>query len=373
MSTVFLKDQIEPLLAWFAEHARTLPWRSDPTPYHVWLSEIMLQQTRVEAVKPYYERFLAELPDVYAFAECPEDRLLKLWEGLGYYSRVRNMKKAAGLLVTEYDGMFPTEEEKLRTLPGIGPYTAGAIASIAFGRPAPAVDGNVLRVLARLRGDERDITQPGTKRDVEGELRTLYTSFLGQTENGSSRNPGTINQALMELGALVCLPNGEPHCDVCPWQSDCITNQQGLWRRIPVKEQKRARKTEERTVLLILRGGQVALRKRPRKGLLAGLYELPNVTGHLSRQEVTGWLREQGLSPVRIEKLPKAKHIFTHVEWHMTGYRIFVRSARTGELIFETCDTVKKEYAIPAAFGEYLPYMDGAFDGQESIESHKTL
>lgn len=220
-----------PLLAWYDSGRRILPWREEPTPYHVWLSEIMLQQTRVEAVKPYYDRFLQALPDIESLAAADEEKLLKLWEGLGYYNRARNLKKAAQILVSEYGGRMPDDYEIILSLPGIGSYTAGAISSIAFGKAYPAVDGNVLRILARLRTDERDILQAGVKKSVEEELADVMPKD----------RPGDFNQALMELGAMVCIPNGAPKCDVCPWKELCRARAQGITGEFPKKAGKKPR------------------------------------------------------------------------------------------------------------------------------------
>ena len=209
MSEPFLIAQ--PLLHWFWANHRVLPFRSDPTPYHVWVSEIMLQQTRVAAAVPYYERFVQELPDIPALAACEEERLLKLWEGLGYYSRVRNLQKAARIVCEQYGGQLPGDLAALKKLPGIGDYTAGAIASIGFGVPAPAVDGNVLRVFARLYNDEGDIMQPAVKASTTQKVMAQQPAEA----------PGDFNQALMELGALVCTP-GQPDCAACPLQALCL-------------------------------------------------------------------------------------------------------------------------------------------------------
>lgn len=303
-----------PLLAWYDSGRRILPWREEPTPYHVWLSEIMLQQTRVEAVKPYYDRFLQALPDIESLAAADEEKLLKLWEGLGYYNRARNLKKAAQILVSEYGGRMPDDYEIILSLPGIGSYTAGAISSIAFGKAYPAVDGNVLRILARLRTDERDILQAGVKKSVEEELADVMPKD----------RPGDFNQALMELGAMVCIPNGAPKCDVCPWKELCRARAQGITGEFPKKAGKKPRSIEKKTILVIQDAERVALRKRPEKGLLAGLYEFPSMKGNCEEERVLAYLRELGLLPLRIRALPPAKHVFTHKEWHMTGFLIRV-------------------------------------------------
>lgn len=339
-----------PLLAWYDRGRRILPWREDPTPYHVWISEIMLQQTRVEAVKPYYDRFLQALPDIKSLAEADDEKLLKLWEGLGYYNRVRNLKKAAQLLVSEYDGRMPDDYAKILSLPGIGSYTAGAIASIAFGKPRPAVDGNVLRILSRLRADDRDILQANVKKSVEEELEDVMPAD----------RPGDFNQALMELGAMVCIPNGTPKCDVCPWKELCRARAEGRTANLPQKAKKKPRDIEEKTILVIQDGERIALRKRPEKGLLAGMYEFPSLEGYCGEERVLAYLKELGLLPLRIRKLPSAKHVFTHKEWHMKGYLVRVDElAVKGEgrkqqgFVFVDPGETRTDYPIPSAFAVY--------------------
>ena len=302
-----LEKIVEPLLEWFQGNKRALPWREDPTPYRVWVSEIMLQQTRVEAVKPYFERFTAALPDIGALAGCEEERLLKLWEGLGYYNRVRNMQTAAKAVMEGHGGQLPADYGKLLELKGIGHYTAGAIASIAYGIPVPAVDGNVLRVITRVAADSSDIMKQPFRTKVEQELLKIIPKDRASA----------FNQGLMELGATVCLPNGAPQCGNCPWQGFCEAACRGLWEEIPVKSKAKPRKIEEKTVFIIRDGEKIVLRKRPARGLLAGMYEFPNTSGHLTEEEAILWVKEQNLSPIRIQKLDPAKHIFSHVEWHM--------------------------------------------------------
>lgn len=345
----------EPLLGWYDAGRRILPWREEPTPYHVWLSEIMLQQTRVEAVKPYYDRFLRALPDVGSLAAVEEEKLLKLWEGLGYYNRARNLKKAAMQIAAEYDGVIPGEYEKLVKLPGIGSYTAGAIASIAFGEARPAVDGNVLRILSRLRADDRDILDAKVKKAVEEELAGVMPAD----------RPGDFNQALMELGAMVCIPNGAAKCGECPWGDICLARAEGRVAEFPKKAPKRPRTVEKKTVLVIQDANYVALRKRPDKGLLAGMYEFPSLEGDRDEGQVIAYLKEAGLLPIRIRKLPPARHIFTHKEWHMTGYVIRVdelahREEKRGEreFIFINPEETKTDYPIPSAFAFYAEYME---------------
>ncbi len=340
---------VAPLLEWFQKNARTLPWRESPTPYRVWVSEIMLQQTRVEAVKPYFERFLQALPDIPSLAECEEERLLKLWEGLGYYNRVRNMQAAAQTLVKEYGGKLPADYEELLKLKGIGHYTAGAIASIAYGIPVPAVDGNVFRVITRVSADDSDI--------MKQSFRTKAEQVLQEVIPKDYASP--FNQALMELGATVCLPNGAPQCRKCPWEDFCQAAKQDLWTKIPVKSKAKPRKIEEKTVFIIQDEEKIVLRKRPSRGLLAGMYEFPNTCGHLSEEEALRWLKEQNLSPIRIQKLEPAKHIFSHVEWHMTGYviRVDELSDQKGNMMFVERAESEERYPIPAAFGAYTKYM----------------
>lgn len=343
---------VEPLLTWYDSGRRVLPWREDPTPYHVWISEIMLQQTRVEAVKPYYDRFLQELPDIEKLAKVEENRLLKLWEGLGYYNRARNLKKAAEIIVIEYGGQMPERYEELIKLPGIGSYTAGAISSIAFHHAMPAVDGNVLRVLSRLRMDGRDVLDPKVKRDVEEDVMEVIPK----------KRPGDFNQALMELGAMVCVPNGMPKCELCPWNELCKAKAADRVMEFPKKAPKKSRSIEEKTILVIQDEDKVALHKRAKKGLLAGMYELPSMEGHQSADRVIEYLKSLGVQPLKIKDLPPSKHIFTHKEWHMIGYVIRVDELELmkpdKELIFVTPDETEDNYPIPSAFAAYTDFAE---------------
>ena len=344
-----LLDEIEaPLLKWYDGEHRLLPWREAPAPYHVWVSEIMLQQTRVEAVKPYYDRFMEAFPDIQALAKAEEEELLKLWEGLGYYNRVRNLNKAARLIVEHYDGQMPDAYEELLKLPGIGSYTAGAIASIAYGKKAPAVDGNVLRILSRLRLDKRDIMQPFVKKQIEEELLAAMSDV----------RPGDFNQALMELGAMVCLPNGVPKCNRCPWEKLCLAHKNGRELEFPVKSAKKKRTIEEKTVLLIQDENKAALQKRPSLGLLAGMYEFPWMEGKLTEEEVLARLKEEGLSVLHIRPVGESKHIFTHKEWHMRGYAVRVdelsREKGAGNYLYVERNEAKEKYPIPSAYAYYL-------------------
>ena len=372
-----LHPLVAPLKAWFAENARDLPWRRKPSAYHTWISEIMLQQTRVEAVKPYYERFLKALPTVRALAECPEDQYLKLWEGLGYYSRVRNLHAAAVQIMEDHQGKIPGEYAKLLKLKGIGSYTAGAIASIAYGEKVPAVDGNVLRILTRVSADETDIAKASFKKEVEEKLRRLMEEVCTDGETPAIIAPGTLNQALMELGAIVCIPNGAPLCDACPWKPFCRARKEKKIDRIPVKTKAKARRVEEKTIFLIKDQNKIAVHKRPAKGLLAGLYEYPNQPGHLSEKEALDYVRSMGYSPLRIQALPDSVHIFSHVEWHMIAYFLLVEEEafaseeqiakrKKEHLIFADARTQKEIYAQPSAFHAYKPY-----ENAETFEQDK--
>lgn len=392
-----VKEIIPYLLHWYDYNRRILPWREEPTPYHVWVSEIMLQQTRVEAVRGYYDRFLASLPDVKALAEAEEEVLLKLWEGLGYYNRVRNMQKAARILVEQYGGEMPADYEAIRSLPGIGAYTAGAIASIAFGLPFPAVDGNVLRVLSRITGSEEDIAKDKTKKAVQEELLRIMPT-----------RSGDFNQSLMELGATVCLPNGKPLCDRCPVMHLCRAFHEGRETELPIKTGKTERRIERRTVYLIACGEKILLHRREKKGLLAGLWEFPNALTEgkgVKVDELRTKLREKlenGLPndiKVTVTKGKKAKHIFSHIEWHMEGVCIQTELAEgdvpdgaeppeveevaerlfsfteglTGkekapeDAVFVTVSELRDRYAVPSAFEVYVKEILKPEEQEEEI------
>lgn len=327
------------LLPWFTRSARDLPWRADREPYHVWLSEIMLQQTRVEAVRNYYTRFLAALPDVSALAEADDALLQKLWEGLGYYTRMRNLKKCAQVIVKEHGGRFPRTPDALRALPGIGEYTAGAICSICFDLPEPAVDGNVLRVISRVCAIDEPVDAPAVRRAITQALRDIYPA--GRC--------GDFTQALMELGATVCVPNGAPRCALCPAAAFCRARESGTAALLPVKRPKKARREEHHTVLIARCGERIALRKRPETGLLAGLLELPNLPGTLTAQQALGHALTLGLSPVQLTRQTDKTHIFTHITWKMRGYHIICDHAAPGFLWL-----TPEEAALPSAFRIFL-------------------
>lgn len=330
------------LLPWYEQNRRDLPWRRDREPYHVWLSEIMLQQTRVEAVKGYYARFLAALPTVEALAAADPELCHKLWEGLGYYSRVRNLQKAAQVIVNDLGGVFPRDYAGIRALPGIGDYTAGAVGSISFELPTPAVDGNVLRVAARLRLDPRPVDQPAVKKELTAALAAIYPA--GRC--------GDFTQALMELGATVCLPGGAPRCEACPLSDLCEAHRAGAELTVPVRTAKKPRRQETMTVFLLQSPEGLALRKRPNTGLLAGLWELPHVPGLLEPEEALAQAAAWGIAVTELEQQVTRRHIFTHVEWEMRGY--FFRCGSAPGFTWATADQLAEAYALPTAFRQFL-------------------
>ena len=337
------------LLSWFAENGRPLPWRLDATPYHVWISEVMLQQTRIEAVIPHYEAVIRLMPDLTALAEMPEERLLKCWEGLGYYSRARNLQKAAKAVVASGESALPQTYAELIRLPGIGEYTAGAIASIAFGECVPAVDGNVLRVLSRLLNDDTDVLSPAGKKHFTAVARALVPQTAGQ-----------FNQAIMELGETVCLPHAAPRCTVCPLAAVCRGKRAGTAADLPVRKKPRARRVEQKTVFLLLseKEDAVLLHKRPQSGLLAGLYEFPNADGALTAEETLELLNEQGFTVYEMEKTAPAKHLFTHIEWQMSGFvaRVCARDV-SADCVWAGTEELMGRFALPSAFKPFLKIL----------------
>ena len=336
--TEILSRLPEVLLPWYEEHRRDLPWRQTKEPYCVWLSEIMLQQTRVEAVKGYYARFLEALPTVEDLARCDDDSLHKLWEGLGYYSRVRNLKKAANVILAEHGGLFPRNHAEVLALPGIGDYTAGAICSICYDDPTPAVDGNVLRVVSRLLNDPSPIDLPATKKAVTAALAEIYPSRAGD-----------FTQALMELGATLCGPNRAPDCGSCPCRGFCLGHRNGTASSLPVKAPKKEKRQEDRTVFILSCDGRYALEKRPDRGLLAGLWQFPNITGHYTTGEALAEAEKLGLRPRALYKEVTRKHIFTHIQWNMKGIYLEVKEM-AGRFHWFTAEEVNTQAALPTAF-----------------------
>lgn len=332
-----------PLVEWFEADKRLLPWREHPTPYAVWVSEIMLQQTRIEAVIPYYRRFMNELPTVRDLAAVDPDRLMKLWEGLGYYSRARNLQKAAKTIVESYGGELPADYDALLSLAGIGEYTAGAIASIAFSIPVPAVDGNVLRVIARLTASDEDIMQPAVRK----RMTALVAAIVPKDR------PGSFNQALMELGERVCVPNTMPHCEDCPVAAFCAVVGTPLAAELPVRSKKKPRRIEKKTVTVLITNetpARVLLHRRPEGGLLGGLWELPSAQGHEAPtlpldclERISDW-----------GKLPDSRHIFTHIEWHMKAAVAVVKpTALPDTYEFVDAAALSRDRALPTAFRAY--------------------
>jgi len=331
------------LLEWYWRHKRTLPWRENTEAYRVWISEIMLQQTRVEAVVEYYVRFLARFPNVVSLAQAEEEELLKYWEGLGYYSRARNLHKAAKIICEEHGGVFPSRLEEIRALPGIGEYTAGAIASIAFEQPVPAVDGNVLRVISRIVRKDRCTDDPAVKRDITAQLAEIYPE----------EHRGDFTQSLMELGATICLPNGVPKCGACPLSGLCAAHKTGEELKYPLRAEKKQRKLEKKTVLVLRCGEKIAVRKRREKGVLSGMWELPNYDGHLREQEIFVSLEKEGLTAKEIGIFFAKKHIFTHIEWQMQCCCVNCEKT-AGEYLWVTQEQLEKEIALPTAFKKVL-------------------
>ncbi len=329
------------LLPWYRKSRRELPWRQNRDPYHVWLSEIMLQQTRVEAVNGYYARFLDALPTVEALAQCDDERLHKLWEGLGYYSRVRNLKKAAQKIMEQYAGTFPAEHSRVIDLPGIGEYTAGAICAICFDAPTPAVDGNVLRLLSRLTDDPSPIDLPATKKAFTAALAAVYP-----------KEAGDFTQALMELGATLCGPNRAPECEICPCREFCIGYHNGTAQNLPVKSPKKGKRQEDRTVFIFSCDGRYALEKRPGKGLLAGLWQFPNISGQGDTAALLAEAERMGLRPRQVYKEIHRKHIFTHIQWNMKGIYLEVAEA-AGDFRWFTAEEIRTQAALPTAFRQF--------------------
>lgn len=341
-----LKVLVQALLPWFDENKRDLPWRQDKDPYHVWLSEIMLQQTRVEAVKGYYTRFLQALPSIADLANADDELLHKLWEGLGYYSRVRNLKKAAKAITDDFAGIFPKTYAEILSLPGIGPYTAGAIASICYDSPTPAVDGNVLRVISRICNEDTPIDSPAYKKSVEQRLAAVYP-----------HRAGDFTQALMELGATLCGPNWTPKCTDCPCVHFCKAHAAGTAANLPVKTPKKAKKEEEKTVFILSCDGCYALQKRPDNGLLAGLWEFPNVPGKLDMEQGLLILKDWGLRPRQLLRQVERQHIFTHIRWQMHGLYLEV-AEKNNAFVWLSAEEIRQQAALPTAFRQFWEETD---------------
>lgn len=334
-----LKKMPLTLLSWYDKRARELPWRENPTPYRVWISEVILQQTRVQAGKKYFERFIDQVPNIKTLAAIDETKLFKLWEGLGYYNRAKNLKKAACIVMEEYDGALPADFKELKKLPGIGEYTAGAISSIAFGLRHAAVDGNVMRVLARMLCWSEDVRKEAAKHWAAEQIQSILPNRAGD-----------FNQALMELGALICRPNGDPLCDQCPVKKLCLAYQTKTQDQFPVKPAKKSRKKQNRTVFLIISEQKIAVCQRPKKGLLSSMWEFPCAEQELSKEEACEWLKQQGITPVEILPAPKHKHIFSHIEWNLSGW-VVVAEHVPYKMVDK--EQLQNEVPIPSAFEPY--------------------
>lgn len=343
-SEISLQMIVEPLLAWYDQNARKLPWRENTDPYRVWISEIMLQQTRVDTVIPYFERFINRLPTVQDLADVSQEELFKLWEGLGYYTRAKNLKKGAQEICSRFGGIFPQTPQQLLTVPGIGPYTAGAICSICFEQPTPAVDGNVLRVITRLTADDADISALSVRRRISQQLAQIYPD---------SRR-GDFTQSIMELGAMICLPNGQPKCESCPLNKQCQAYADQTQLLYPSAKPKKERQVEHLTVFLLIDNEEeLAVRIRTEKGVLTGLWELPNVQGSLSEDQIHTLLDQWGISFTKIEKAPQKKHIFTHKEWLMHCF--IVHCCKSDLFTWVTPQQLQTQTALPTAFQKCLP------------------
>lgn len=338
-----VNEIVNPLVKWYQQNKRMLPWREEKDPYKIWISEIMLQQTRIEAVKEYYKKFMKELPTIHSLANIEEEKLLKLWEGLGYYNRARNLKKAAQMIEENYHGVMPKSYEELIKLPGIGEYTAGAIASISYNEKVPAVDGNVLRVISRVIGNRKNILEPEVKKEI---TQLLIPNI--------PKEAGDFNEGLMELGEMICLPNQEPLCDECPLKEKCYAYQNNLTKEIPVREKKLDKKIEEKTIFIFVNDShQVAIQKRQEKGLLAGMYEFPNIEGKLEKSEIKKALKDWNIEAKRMIKIGEHQHIFTHKIWKMTAYQINIVN-KNSQLVWASMEELQEKYAMPTAFNMFL-------------------
>lgn len=338
-----MEKVVKPLVEWYQKNRRILPWREGKNPYHIWISEIMLQQTKIEAVKKYYERFIQEIPTIQDLAKIEEEKLLKLWEGLGYYNRARNMRKAAIIIEEKYQSQMPKTYKELVELPGIGEYTAGAIASICYDEKVPAVDGNVLRVIARITASKEDVLLANTKKEAS----KLLTQIM-------PKKAGDFNEGLMELGEVICIPNGMPFCERCPIQEWCLARKEGLVLEIPVREKKVKRKKEKRTVYLLKYKDKIAIQKRSNKGLLANMYEFPNELGEITKQELEEKFSSEPIKIVSIEEIQSYNHVFSHIEWSMKAYVIEVEKMLENYL-WVTKKQMQEKYPLPGAF---MPFWE---------------
>ncbi|WP_245411596.1 A/G-specific adenine glycosylase [Alkalicoccus urumqiensis] len=298
------------LLAWYRSEKRDLPWRRENDPYRIWVSEIMLQQTKVDTVIPYYERFMNDFPTLQALAEAPEEKVLKAWEGLGYYSRARNLHAAVKEVQSHYGGRVPDSEKEIHQLKGVGPYTAGAVLSIAYQVPAPAVDGNVMRVLSRLFSMYDDITKASTRKMFEEIIRDII----------SEEDPSSFNQALMELGAVICTPTS-PGCLLCPVADHCRASAEGVQELLPVKPKKKAPKTVHLQSLVLSSEDAVLVEKRPEKGLLANLWQFPMLADGEPEAMWTNYAKQRDGTVRNLTYVAHIRHVFSHLVWEIDVYK----------------------------------------------------
>lgn len=347
---ISIKSFQEDLISWFKDEQRDLPWRKDQDPYKVWVSEIMLQQTRVDTVIPYFNRFIEWFPTINDLASANEDKVLKAWEGLGYYSRVRNLHSAVKEVNEKYNGQVPNTPKDISNLKGVGPYTAGAILSIAYGIPEPAVDGNVMRVLSRILSIWEDIAKPSTRKIFEKAVRELI----------SHDDPSAFNQALMELGALICTPTS-PSCLLCPVRDHCQGFHEGVESELPIKSKKNSQKSVELAAVVVKdEKGRILIHKREETGLLANLWEFPNVEIHqpvlMDRSQITDLFTESFDMNIKLEKsIGQIEHIFSHLIWNIRVYTGTINSdfPEGTEWKFLTLEEME-EYAFPVSFHKIL-------------------
>lgn len=336
-----MQDMVDKLLNWYRDNKRELPWRFDKDPYHVWISEIMLQQTRIEAVLSYYKRFMVQLPTISSLANVDEDKLLKLWEGLGYYNRARNLKRTAVIIMEEYGGVFPTTYSEIIKLPGIGEYTASAISSICFGEKQVTVDGNVMRVFTRFYNDLSNVSKDSTRKNIRDFLLSVVPD-----------DAGDFNEGLMELGEVICIPNGMPKCDICPLKNNCKAYKNGNYFLYPVKNEKGKKEEIEMTVFIPIWDNKVVVRKRKELGLLHGLYEFPNIMDSKSISEIKDLSSEFG-KVYDVQKSITYTHVFTHKKWKMQAYFVFLESVNCRSLFYSISD-IENSFALPTAFSPFL-------------------
>ncbi|RKQ31405.1 A/G-specific adenine glycosylase [Oceanobacillus halophilus] len=338
------------LLDWYYENKRNLPWRESQDPYKVWVSEIMLQQTKVDTVIPYFERFLTKFPTVYDLAKADEQDVLKTWEGLGYYSRARNLQSAVKEVVEKYGGKIPDTPDELGSLKGVGPYTKGAILSIAYNQPEPAVDGNVMRVFSRVLKIEEDIAKAKTKKTFESVVREVI----------SKEDPSSFNQAIMDLGATICTPTS-PACLLCPVQEYCRAFAEGVQEDLPIKTKAKKQKKKSYAVLMIKdEAGRYIIEKRPDNGLLANLWQFPMIPlDEVTVDHVSDWLyKEYGLSVKLGEKLGDISHVFSHLKWELVVYAAVTSDAKSEDERLKFVDKQEvEEYPFPVSHQKMMKYL----------------